>query len=616
MVGKAASGRCTLSAAGDNGSNRGRHDRPHSSRVGLLRRNRLGNFSRNHGRPLRAAVFAATIVLALSPARLAAGSGALWASSVSAANTVVSSPTSGGGYPENPPVEGGCVGPSAGNFNANHSESDVTVEPGSEQIVGSSKFFFDKFSTGYNFYLGSYAINGNKHSNNIIQGYDCSTTETMPGVLNQSMPPSWTNTTDPNVGFDTQGRVYQTMLPFNAFWTNLHPDGAITVSYSDDLGAHWVTGNGGQALEQVPNSSSFQFGHVEDKQWIAVNHYPKASFRDHVYATWDVIDGNIGSTVKLRMAVSRDRGLTFSPAKTIVSASIDQLRDQFSQPAVDPSGDVYVAYTNIGTKTNVADFFVTKSTDDGLTFNRPVKAGTGNTIGVASGRVTNTTFRDGINFAFATSQDYPGHLYLAYNDFNRTQYNVFLVQSTDGGQTWSNPVSVNDDITSGRTADHFQPAVATGPGGAVAVAFYDRRASCPTDGSIIKQDQGRSDFCIDVSVQPYTDSGAGAAAVGANIRASNYTWDPQQPGLLVNADGTTTDLQTLGGLGQMACASHNDPCRLFFIGDYFGLAISAGNIYTLSVSTHYPSNVHADDGSILYYQQQVLGTMSRATLGI
>jgi len=576
-----------------------------------------------HGSLLRVAVLSAALVLGLSPVRLAAGSGgssasSLWSSPVTATNTVVSTPTSGGGYPEDPPVEGGCVGPSPNNFNSNHSESELAVEPGTEQIVGSSKFFFDKFSTGYNFYNGSYNINGATHSNNIVQGYDCSTTETTPGVLNQSMPPSWTNTTDPNVGFDTKGRVYQTMLPFNMFSTNLHPDGEITVSSSDDLGAHWTTANGGQALEQVPNATSLQSGHVEDKQWVAVNHYPGNRFQDHVYATWDIIDGRVGSTVKLRMAVSRDRGLTFSPAETIISSSIDQLRDQFSQPAVDPSGDLYVAYTNIGTKTNVADLFVTRSTDDGVTFNTPVKAGSGRTIGIGSVRVTNTTFRDGINFAFAVSQDFPGHLYLAYNDFNGTQYNTFLVQSTDGGQTWTQPVAVNDDFASGRVADHFQPAVAAGPGGAVAVAFYDRRANCPTDASIIAQDQGRSNFCIDVSVQPYRDTGtaAGAVPVGPNVRASTFTWDPQQPGLLVNADGTTTDLQRLGGLGQMACASHNDPCRLSFIGDYFGLAISSGNIYTLSVSTHYPSNVRADDGSTLYYQQQVLATISRASLGI
>lgn len=540
----------------------------------------------------------------------------LWLSSVAATNTVVSTPTSGGGYAELPPVAGGCVGPSPNNFNANHSESHVTVKPGTEQLVGSSKFFFDKFSTNYNFYLGSYNINGTGHSDNIVQGYDCSTTETTPGVLNQNMPPSWTNSTDPNVGFDTQGRVYQTMLPFNAFWTNLHPDGEITVSYSDDNGANWKTGNGGQALEQVPNSSSFQLGHVEDKQWVAVNHYLGSKYQDHVYATWDIIDGNVGSTVKLRAAVSRDRGLTFSKATTIVSSSIDQLRDQFSQPAVDPAGDLYVAYTNIGTKSNVGDLYVTRSTDDGQTFSSPILAGSGRTIGVSSGRLSNTTFRDGINYAFAVSQDFPGHLYLAYNDFNGTQYDTYLIQSTDGGQSWSRPLPVNDDINSGRVADHFQPAVAAGPNGAVAVAFYDRRAACPSDKSIIPQDAGRTNFCINVSVQAYKDQGAGAVPVGPNIRASNATWDPQQPGLLVNPDGSTQDLQTLGGLGQMACASHNDPCRLSFIGDYFGLAISGSNIYTLSVSTHYPSGVRADDGSPLYYQQQILGTISRADAGV
>jgi len=39
-------------------------------------------------------------------------------------------------------------------------------------------------------------------------------------------------------------------------------------------------------------------------------------------------------------------------------------------------------------------------------------------------------------------------------------------------------------------------------------------------------------------------------------------------------------------------------------------------VYTLSVSTHYPSGVTADGGGPVYYQQQVLATASRASLGI
>src|SRR5205823_14216192 len=113
-----------------------------------------------------------------------------------------------------------------------------------------------------------------------------------------------------------------------------------------------------------------------------------------------------------------------------------------------------------------------------------------------------------------------------------------------------------------------------GPNGGVAVGFYDRRAACPSGPSIIRQDVGRTNFCIDTTVQAYHDDGNGAVPIGANIRVSKDTWDPQQPGLLVNANGTTTNLQTLGGLGQMACSAHDDPCTGSFIGDYFGLAIS------------------------------------------
>src|SRR5260370_17193913 len=132
--------------------------------------------------------------------------------------------------------------------------------------------------------------------------------------------------------------------------------------------------------------------------------------------------------------------------------------------------------------------FVTRSSDDGKTFTTPVQAAQGRMIGVGSVRDTSSTFRDGINLAFAASQDVPGHLYLAYNDFDGTQYNVYLVQSTDGGQTWSPKMLVNDDTGSGNVADHFQPAVAAGPHGAVAVGFYDPRATCPPHPTLTPPD--------------------------------------------------------------------------------------------------------------------------------
>jgi hypothetical protein len=155
-------------------------------------------------------------------------------------------------------------------------------------------------------------------------------------------------------------------------------------------------------------------------------------------------------------------------------------------------------------------------------------------------------------------------------------------QSIDFGRTWSSPIIVNDN-TDRTASDQFQPQVAAGPGGAVAVNFYDRRAACPDDPSILPEHVGRQNFCIDVSPQAFKDGGNGAVRVGPNVRLSHFTWDPEQPG------------QTIDGIDQMACAAHTDPCvERAFIGDYFGLAISKGNDY----------------------RQQVLETVSRAALGI
>ena len=549
-----------------------------------------------------AAALAVVAPAAITPA--ANASAGTW--NLIGTNQVASSPTSGGGYP----IPAGSRVPDAGTcrsgpFNSNHSESWLAVKPGTENLVGSSKFFFDKFSTFYMFYLGAHQIlNGIPSGNNQIQGYDCLSTGT------QNMPPSWTDTTDPNLDFDTKGRVYQVMLPFNAFWdaSRLHPDGEIDVSFSDDMGNHWVKGNRGQALEPPNNASARQAGHVEDKQWIAVNHIVGSPNQDHVYAAWAVFNGSSnGAGTKVRLAVSRDRGETFAKAVTISPPSQVGAAATFVYPSIDAVGDLYVAVVSFPPNGGPSTIFVTRSTDDARTFMPFVAVATPSMIPTSG--LPNTRFRDGINESFVASPTHAGHLYLVYEDWDTTlgQMDIKFTQSSDAGSTWSAPVGVNDNVdAAGVLTDQFQPEVAAGPGGAVAIEFYDRRQACPNDASVLAADVGRTNFCIDVSLQAYNDSGSGALSVGTNRRVTQFAWDPEQPG------------QHLGGLSQYPCTGARDPCPngRGFIGDYFGLAISATNIYSLFVSTHYPSNVTGDEGGLIYYQQQVLGTVDRAALGI
>jgi hypothetical protein len=544
-------------------------------------------------------VVATALGALLFAATASAGS---WSASIPFTNQIASSPSAGGGYPVPPGSrvpEAGTCGP--GPFNANYSESWLAVKPGTEDLVGVSKFFFDKYSTFYMFYVGAFQIPGGTPSGaNQVQGYDCVSTGT------QDMPPSWTDTTDPNVDFDTKGRVYQTMLPFNAFWdaSRLHPDGEIDVSYSDDMGRQWVKGNGGKALEPPNSASARQFGHVEDKQWIAVNHIVGNRFQDHVYAAWAVFNG---SAIKVRMAVSRDRGQTFDKALTLSPPSQVGSAVTYVYPEIDAAGYVYVSVVSFPPNGGSSTIYVARSIDDGRSFGPFVPVTTVNMI--PTGGLPNTTFRDGITESFAASPTYPGHLYLTYEDWDPIagQMDVKFTQSTDGGFTWTTPVVVNGNIDPpGAPTDQFQPSVAAGPGGAVAVEFYDRRQACPSDPSVLPSDIGRTNFCIDTTLQAYKDSGAGAVAAGPNLAVSQFTWDPEQPG------------QQLGGLSQYPCAGARDPCPTGtgFIGDYFGLAISDSNVYGLFISTHYPSSVTADEGGPIYYQQQVLSTVRRSDLGI
>jgi hypothetical protein len=315
---------------------------------------------------------------------------------------------------------------------------------------------------------------------------------------------------------------------------------------------------------------------------------------------WSVFNNN---TTKIRIAVSRDRGQTFSKAITITAPSQTGPSNTYIYPSVDAIGDLYVAFASFPLNKNKppTTLYVSRSTDDGQTFS-PFVAAVTNVGSLPAVDLPNTLFRDGITENFAASPTYPGHLYLTYEDWDGTQMDVKFTQSTNGGLTWSTPVVVNDSANSA-TTDQFQPSVAAGPNGAVAVAFYDRRQACPNDKSVLPGDVGETNFCVDTSLQAYKDMGAswGAVPVGGNVRMSKYTWDPDQP------------QQHVGGIGQYPCAAHRDPCTIDgFLGDYFGLAVSAGNIYALMVSTHYPSSVTADEGGPVYYQQQVLATVPRS----
>src|SRR5439155_8679994 len=105
-----------------------------------------------------------------------------------------------------------------------------------------------------------------------------------------------------------------------------------------------------------------QAGHVEDKQWVAVNHLVGSAFQDHVYAAWAVFNGSSnGQGVKVKMAVSRDRGQTFDIAVTITPPSEGGSAATFVIPLVHAAGDLYVSVVSFPPNGSASTIYVARS---------------------------------------------------------------------------------------------------------------------------------------------------------------------------------------------------------------------------------------------------------------
>ena len=248
--------------------------------------------------------------------------------------------------------------------------------------------------------------------------------------------------------------------------------------------------------------------------------------------------------------------------------------NEYVYAAVDAAGDVYVSIAGDHPSPDRKTIYVARSSDDGVTWSDFVPVAEATQIGACC--LPNTTFRDGILEHFAASPDYPGHLYTVWEDWDGSQYDVKFSQSTDFGRSWSAPIVVNDNANR-QASDQFQPQVAAGPGGAVAVNFYDRRATCPNDPSILPEHVGRRTSASTRHCRRSRTPVRARCRSAATCACRSSRGTPSSPG-----DDRRDRPDGVRG-------AHRPVRPRAFIGDYFGLAISEDNVYTLAVSTHYPS---------------------------
>jgi hypothetical protein len=480
-----------------------------------------------------------------------------------------------------------------------HSESDIRVDPtNSLHVIGTSKWFVS--AEGYNHILGFY------------ESWDGGTTFPTQGHIPGYE--GWTDNTDPVGAFDRYGNFYELVLPYQFFYdpdgthnfqvnTNREPNPAqpaevISVSvrpHGASTANDWITTHNGAPDIVAPYDSQ---GREPDKQWIAIDTNPASPFVDNIYAMWVVFTGPYTPhpVVSIAKALPNGTHTDWSAPISLPEIGGTPQGATYLLPHVTPDGAVYTTLVNETPAHGsfASTIWLDQSHDGGRTWT--TGAPIASDIPEPPFRFTNTTFRDGITATFGAGGNLVnGHypLYVSWEDGTTGLDNVLLSASYDGGNTWTAPIQVNDNVS---PVDEFQPNLDVAANGTVGVAFYDRRLPCPAAGTAeaiaagIALDQvnpayggslppyGATNYCVNASVQYYT---ATLQPKGHNIRISEHSWDPQ-----LNAPHTR-------------CAS----CTGTFIGDYFGIISVGGRTLTTSVSTY-------DDGTNpAHYQQQVIAIL-------
>ncbi len=329
---------------------------------------------------------------------------------------------------------------------------------------------------------------------------------------------------DPWVTFSPDGTAFQIALVTDA---SVVPQG-IFVSRSSDGGLSWSS---------PVTVSQDNFG--DDKETITAD--PNNS--GYVYAVWDWT--NLGSATISAFSRSTNAGASWSPEQTLYypgpgGYAVD------NQIVVLPDGtlvNVFVFGSAITDTTYVA---VLRSSNQGDSWAGPYFVSIEDVIGVVDAR-TQAGIRTGFGIPSSAVDPESGAIYVTWEDarFSGNQREgVALSKSVDGGITWSAPVQVNQVPE----VQAFNPTVAVGAGGAVAITYYDFRQATR-----------------DLSTLP-----------------TNY-WQ------IVSSDGGATWRETpVDGPFDMLRAALSGTA--YFLGDYQALVASGSNFVPFFVATNFSSS--------------------------
>ena len=233
---------------------------------------------------------------------------------------------------------------------------------------------------------------------------------------------------DPVTGIDATGKMFAWYIAFDR---DPGVDNGLYCQTSVDDGTTW------SAPAPVAEHIGEPSPDFEDKPYATCDISPGSPYIGNAYVTWTKFHAAGGA--QIHFSKSADGGATYS-APIPISGSTNA---QFSCPAVGPNGEIYVVWYTYGSVTIRFDYSLDGGTtwhlDDAIaSFNDDFPANPCGTWRIVSYPVIACDISGGPR---------NGWIYVSWVDNSNSEPDVLFTRSEDGGNTWSAPVHVEDDLT-------------------------------------------------------------------------------------------------------------------------------------------------------------------------
>jgi len=280
---------------------------------------------------------------------------------------------------------------------------------------------------------------------------------------------------DPTMDVDRMGNFYLSMLDYQALVGNRS---AITFLRSTDKGISW------DAMTRIEDPSQLYF---EDKQFTTIDR-TGGTYDGNIYVVWARFPNDDSpNIIMFSRSTDFDTGfdtpIAIAPPYYDTTCGGDIWGGQFAFPLVGSDGTVYAFWNRTYIDSLCNGYYSIQmviSEDGGLTFTDPelVRITFGN-YGQVDGLVD--VYNSPMCAADITGGPFDGNLYIAYANVDTTNtdyydYNIEFIKSPDKGQSWTEPIYINDDFTGpGAMFDQFHPWLFCNEEGVLMVIFYDQR---------------------------------------------------------------------------------------------------------------------------------------------